>query len=144
MFFHFWFHNVSANPYQSDNYTSLLVCYYKIWSTFKKWKLQKWLFSWLEFCNWTKVKVKHVFLTKIMLLNKIQVFFISLCFFALTFFKLDNISFLFKFNMTSHYLSDDQIPLALFTNFKKKRKVNTWNIGSSHPEVFYKIGFMTL
>ena len=33
--------------------------------------------------------------------------------------KLNNISFPFKFNMTSHYLSDDQIPSALFTIFKK-------------------------
>ena len=39
--------------------------------------------------------------------------------------KLDNILFLFKFNLTSHELSDDQIPSALFTKFKKKQKVNT-------------------
>ena len=53
--------------------------------------------------------------------------------------KLDNISFLFKFNLTSNSLSDDQIPSALFTKFKKK-KANKWNIGSSHSEVFNKIG----
>ena len=58
--------------------------------------------------------------------------------------KLDNISILFKFNLTSHYLSDIQIPSALFTKFKKKRKVSTWNIGSSHAEVFCKIAFMAL
>ena len=50
-----------------------------------------------------------------MLLNEIQVFFVSLCVLALTY-----ISFLFKFNMTS----DDQIPSTLYTKFKKKRKVN--------------------
>ena len=58
--------------------------------------------------------------------------------------KLDNISFLFKFHLTSLELSDDQIPSALFTTFKKKWKVNTWNIGSSHSEVFSELGFMTL
>ena len=39
--------------------------------------------------------------------------------------KLNNILFLFKFNLTPHELSDDQIPSALFTKFQKKRKVNT-------------------
>ena len=34
--------------------------------------------------------------------------------------KLDNISILFKFNLTSHYLSDIQIPSALFTKFMTK------------------------
>ena len=39
-----------------------------------------------------------------MLLNEIQAFFVSLCFFRADIFrvKLDNISFLFKFNLTSH------------------------------------------
>ena len=52
--------------------------------------------------------------------------------------KLNKSSFLFKFNLTSHQLSDDQIPSALLTILKKKRKVN------SHSEVFCKIDFMTL
>ena len=58
--------------------------------------------------------------------------------------KLNNILFLFKFNLTSHELSDDQIPSVLFTKFQKKQKVNTWNIGGSLSEVFYKIRFSTL
>ena len=57
-----------------------------------------------------------------MLLNEIQACFLSLCFFRANVFqvKLDNISFLFKFNLTSLQLSDDQIPSAMFTIFKKK------------------------
>ena len=43
--------------------------------------------------DWTEVKIKYVFLTKIMLLNEIQVSFVSLCFFALTFFKSNSITF---------------------------------------------------
>ena len=35
-------------------------------------------FSWSEFCYWTKIKTRHVFLTKIMLLNKIYTFLIFL------------------------------------------------------------------
>ena len=58
--------------------------------------------------------------------------------------KLGNNSFIFKFNLTSHQLSDDQFPSVLFTKFEKKPKVNTRNIGSSYSEVFYKISFMTL
>ena len=80
-----------------------------------------------------------------MVLNEIQVFFVSLCFVHANVFqvKLGKTSFSFKFNLTSH-LSDDQTPSALFAKFKKKRKVNTSSIGDSHSEVFYKIGFMTL
>ena len=57
-----------------------------------------------EFCYWTKVKAKYVFLTKIMLLNEMQAFFCFFMFFRanVTQVKLDNISFLFKFNLTSH------------------------------------------
>ena len=39
--------------------------------------------------------------------------------------KLDRILVLFRFNLTSHSLSDDQTPSALFTKLRKKRKVNT-------------------
>ena len=67
------------------------------WSTSKNENFKNDFFSWSEFYYWTKVKAKYVFLTKIMLLNEIQAFFVSFCFFAL-----DNISFLFKFNLTSH------------------------------------------
>ena len=54
----------------------------------------------------------------------------SFCFFMFFFanvsqVKLDNISFLFIFNLTLHKLSDDQIPSAIFSRFKNKRKVNT-------------------
>ena len=36
--------------------------------------------------------------------------------------KLGNNSFIFKFNLTSHQLSDDQFPSVLFTKFEKKPK----------------------
>ena len=39
--------------------------------------------------------------------------------------KLDSILVLFRFTLTSHSLSDDQTPSALFTKLRKKRKVNT-------------------
>ena len=62
-----------------------------------------------------------MFLTKAKLLNVIQAFFRANVFQV----KLDKISFLFKFKLASHKLSDNQIPSALFTKLKKKRKVNT-------------------
>ena len=115
------------------------------WSTFKNKNFKNDFFSWSDFCYWTKVRIKYVF-------NKSKAFkrntslFCFVTFFRANVFqvKLDKISFPFKFKLASHKLSDNQIPSALFTKLKKKRKVNTWNIRSSHAEVFYKIGFMTL
>ena len=47
--------------------------------------------------------MQNMFLTKIMLLNEKQAFFISLCFRTIIFqVKIDNILFLFKFNLTLH------------------------------------------
>ena len=66
-------------------------------------------FSWSEFCYWTKIKVKYVF-------NKNNAFKINItslfCFFMLfraNIFQveIDNISFVFKFDLTSHQLSCD-------------------------------------
>ena len=57
-------------------------------------------FTWSEFCYWTKVKAKHVFLTKIMLLNEMQAFFVSLWFFAVTFFKSNSITFRFSLSLS--------------------------------------------
>ena len=42
-------------------------------------------FSWSKFCYCTKLKAKYVSLIKTMLSNEIKAFFVSLCFFALTF-----------------------------------------------------------
>ena len=53
-------------------------------------------FSWSEFCYWTKVKAKYVFLIKIMLLNEKQTFFVCLCFFGLTFLKSNSLTFRFS------------------------------------------------
>ena len=50
-----------------------------------------------------RVMYRQNMLTKIMLLNEIQAFFVSLFFRADVFqVKLNNISFLFKFNLTLH------------------------------------------
>ena len=58
-----------------------------------------------------------------MLLNEIEACFVCLFFRTNVFqVKLDNISFLHKFNLTSHWLSDDQIPSSLFTTYKKNEK----------------------
>ena len=54
---------------------------------------KNYFFSWSEFCYWTKVKAKYVFLTKIMLLNEIQALFFLYVFFAQTFFKPNSITF---------------------------------------------------
>ena len=45
-------------------------------------------------------KGRIYFLTKIMLLNEIQACFLSLCFFALTFFKSNSITFRFSLSLT--------------------------------------------
>ena len=57
-------------------------------------------FSWSEFCYWTEVKAKYVFFNKINLLNEIQAFFVSLCFFALMFFKSNSTTFRFSLSLT--------------------------------------------
>ena len=57
-------------------------------------------FSWSEFCYWTKVKAKYAFLTKVMLLNEIQAFFVSLRFFAQVFLKSNWITFRFSLSLT--------------------------------------------
>ena len=92
------------------------------WSTFKTKNFKNEFFSWSDFCYWTKVRTKYV-------LNKSKAFkrntslFCFVVFFRANVFqvKLDNISFLFKFKLTSHYLSDDQIPSAIY-NIQKEKK----------------------
>ena len=80
-----------------------------------------------------------------MLLNEIQASFVSLCFFALRFFISNSITFRFSLSLT------DVTPIIRRSNFfgsiyniQKETKCKTWNIASSHSEVFCKIGFITL
>ena len=58
------------------------------------------LFSWSEFCYWTKIKAEYAFLTKVMLLNEIQAFFVSLRFFAQAFLNSIWITFRFSLSLT--------------------------------------------
>ena len=87
------------------------------WSIFNKRKLQKWLFFF-----GTKIKAKHVF-TKNMLLNEIQAFFVSLCFFALTFFKSNSITFRFSLSLTWRLTNYQTIKfLRLYLQNSKRNK----------------------
>ena len=96
-------------------------------------------FSWSELCYWAEVKAKYVFLTKIMLLNEIQAFFVSLCFFALMFFKSNSTTFRFSLSLTwrhTHYQTIKFLRLYL-QNSKRKKQINEISEAATH---FNKIG----
>ena len=72
----------------------------KVLEYLQKIKTLKITLSCTKFCYWTKVKAKHVFLSKIMLWNEIQAFFVSVCFFVLMFFKSNSVTFCFSLSLT--------------------------------------------
>ena len=79
-------------------------------------------FVFLEFCYWTKVKTKYVFLAEIMLLHEVQVFFFFMFFCTNVFqVKLDNVFFLFK--LTSRRTNYQTIKfLQLYLQYSKRKE----------------------
>ena len=113
-----------------DNLFALNRCFGRLLrsrSTFKKCNFQKGLFFLARVLLWDYSKGKSCFFNKNNAFKWNASFFCFFMFFCPNVFqvKLDNILFLFKFNLTSHQLSDNQIPSALFAKLKKKHWVNT-------------------
>ena len=101
----------------------------------------KTLKTWSEFCYWTKVKAKYVFLTTVMLLNEIQAFFVSLCFFRANVFqtKLDNISFSLSLTWRRTNYQTIKFLRLYLQNSKRNQKWKTLR-GQARNQEFFRAG----
>ena len=86
-------------------------------------------FSCSEFCYWAKVKAKHVIKQKIMLLNEIQAFFVSVCFFVLMLFRSNSVTFRFSLSSTwphTNYQTMKFLPLYLQNSKRNEKQIQHW------------------